>query len=303
MSRNSFRLSGRLVNQMEPKHVRLNRLIQALEAEEPAFATFVLPTKENAVSISDSGYTGAIIEMEHNAFDVRAAQDFMQYLINPRTIMQNGPAPDVTPIVRIPANGIEANEWMAKQVLDAGAYGVVWPHIDTVEQARRAVAACRYPRFSQTEPELGTRGCAPFPAARYMATTPYEYYTRVGGVWPLDRDGEIIVVLMIESPAGVNNIEQILAEVPGIGIVFVGPGDLSQAYGIYGQYDNPIMVDACRQVLKASTKAGVACGITALNSKLVDVRLAEGYRFIVTSPRTVNPDFAHHRATLAGGVK
>ena len=49
-------------------------------------------------------------------------------------------------MVRIPPNGIEMNQWIAKQVLDQGVYGILWPHISTVEEARSAVAACRYAR-------------------------------------------------------------------------------------------------------------------------------------------------------------
>ena len=58
-------------------------------------------------------------------------------------------APFVTPMVRIPPNGSEKNQWLAKQALDLGAYGIVWPHISTVDQANNAVAACRYPRLRE----------------------------------------------------------------------------------------------------------------------------------------------------------
>ena len=58
-------------------------------------------------------------------------------------------APAVTPMVRIPVNGVENGQWHAKQVLDIGCYGIVWPHISTVEEAYNAVAACRYPRLER----------------------------------------------------------------------------------------------------------------------------------------------------------
>jgi len=68
-------------------------------------------------------------------------------MLNRRQIVERGTlSPAVTPIIRIPANGSEMNQWLAKQVLDIGAYGVVWPRVSTVEQAYNAVAACRYPR-------------------------------------------------------------------------------------------------------------------------------------------------------------
>ena len=75
----------------------------------------------------------------------------------------------MTPIARIPANGAEMNQSFAKQVLDRGAYGVVWPHVATVEQAYNAVASCRYARPKDAplyEPK-GIRGDGPANAARY----------------------------------------------------------------------------------------------------------------------------------------
>jgi 4-hydroxy-2-oxoheptanedioate aldolase len=85
--------------------------------------------------------------MEHNPWDPNALQDALQYLLNRGQIAKSGSvAPAVTPFVRIPPNGGELNQWLAKQALDRGAYGIVWPHIETVEQAMNAVAACRYPR-------------------------------------------------------------------------------------------------------------------------------------------------------------
>ena len=58
-----------------------------------------------------------------------------------------GSCPPVTPMVRIPVNGVEMAQWHAKQALDIGCYGIVFPHISTVEEAANAVGACRYPRL------------------------------------------------------------------------------------------------------------------------------------------------------------
>ena len=88
----------------------------------------------------------------------------MQWMLNRKQIVDSGSlAPKVTPIVRIPPNGVEMNSWVAKQALDLGVYGIVWPHISTVEQAYSAVGACRYPRLKDKpyyEP-AGLRGDAP----------------------------------------------------------------------------------------------------------------------------------------------
>jgi 4-hydroxy-2-oxoheptanedioate aldolase len=71
----------------------------------------------------------------------------LQYLLNRKQIFAAGSlAPAVTPIVRVPANGVERNQSFAKQALDRGVYGVVWPHIGDADQAYNAVASCRYAR-------------------------------------------------------------------------------------------------------------------------------------------------------------
>src|SRR5687768_15451094 len=56
-------------------------------------------------------------------------------------------APKVTPLVRIPPKGGEMNQWIAKQVLDIGVFGIIFPHVSTVDEAQNAVSACRYPRL------------------------------------------------------------------------------------------------------------------------------------------------------------
>jgi 4-hydroxy-2-oxoheptanedioate aldolase len=108
--------------------------------------------------------------MEHNPWDGRALRDSLQYMLNRAQIVKSGSlAPSVTPMVRVPVNGIEKGQWHAKQALDIGCYGIVWPHISTVEEAYNAVAACRYPRLKTAknfEP-AGIRGDGPTGAVRY----------------------------------------------------------------------------------------------------------------------------------------
>ena len=119
---------------------RLNGIIKALEEGNVAF----ISGEPNAAG--GGQFDGCIYEMEHGPYDIKALGDNLLRLLNPRSIAKKGTVvPDVTPIVRIPPNSGEAN-WIAKQVLDVGVYGIVWPHIDTVEDAYNAVAAMRYPR-------------------------------------------------------------------------------------------------------------------------------------------------------------
>jgi len=210
---------------------RLNRVIAALESGQTAFASFAQADRESAIAMSTSAYDGIIFEMEHNPYDIAALRDGLQYLLNRGQIARAGSVvPAVTPLVRIPPNGAEKAHVHAKQVLDLGAYGVVWPHISSVEEAYNAVAACRYPRLRGTprDEPAGVRGDGPTAAIRYWGVTQAEYYERAD-VWPLDPNGEILVILMMEDTRGIENLPEILTTVPGIGAILIGEGDLSQA--------------------------------------------------------------------------
>src|ERR1700730_17129926 len=104
---------------------RLNGVIAALEAPAPAYVAFSWPNVEAAVRSSTLPHHGVIVEMEHTSFSARVLQDYLQYLLDRRQVLERGLAPSVTPMVRIPVNGSELNQWMAKQVLDSRAVGGV----------------------------------------------------------------------------------------------------------------------------------------------------------------------------------
>ena len=266
--------------------LRLNGVIRAFEQGQRAFAAFTTADIESALALSVSAYDGVIFEMEHNPWDVKALRDCLQYMLNRLQIVGAGSiAPAVTPLVRIPPNGGEKNQWLAKQALDVGAYGVVWPHITTVEQAYNAVASCRYPRLktaSLSEP-AGLRGDAPTAAARYWGLTQQEYY-RKADVWPLNPQGEILVILMIEDTQAVANLDDMLRNVPGIGLILIGEGDLSQELGVPRQYDHPAVVEAMTQIVATCKEHNVAVGHPHVDSNNVERILNEGYRFLVAAP-------------------
>ena len=126
---------------------RLNNVIKALEAGQHALTCFAPAHVDSATAISASKYDGCVFEMEHNPWDSGRLRDCLQYMLNRAQIAKAGLVPPVTPMVRIPVNGVEMAQWQAKQALDIGCYGIVFPHISTVEEADNAVGACRYPRL------------------------------------------------------------------------------------------------------------------------------------------------------------
>ena len=266
---------------------RLNSVIRAFESGKPAFAAFSKVDRQSAIDMSEAPYDGVVFEMEHNPYDVAAFGDALQYMLNRKVIAEAGSvATSVTPIARIPANGVEMNQSFAKQVLDRGAYGVIWPHIATVEQAYNAVASCRYarPKGAALYEPKGARGDGPANASRYWGLSMADYYQKAD-VWPLAPQGEILVGLMCESPEAIDNLDDILANVPGIGFILIGEGDLSQALGFPRQYEHPEVLDAMRRIVETCPKHKVVVGnphVTAKNHKRL---LSEGYRFLMSAPQ------------------
>ncbi|MDF7775309.1 aldolase/citrate lyase family protein [Sphingomonas sp. AOB5] len=265
---------------------RLNGIIRAWEAGKPAFTCFAKVDKLTAQELTDAPYDGVVYEMEHNPYDVAALGDALQYMLNRKKIAESGSvAPAVTPLARIPANGVEMNQSFAKQVLDRGVYGVITPHVATVEQAYNAVASCRYakPTGAALYEPKGVRGDGPATAARYWGLTQSEYYAKAD-VWPLAPHGELLVGLMIESPEAIENLDDILANVPGIGFCLIGEGDLSQALGYPRQYEHPEVVDAMRRIAETCHKHKVVVGNPHVGAKNVERLLNEGYRFLMSAP-------------------
>jgi 4-hydroxy-2-oxoheptanedioate aldolase len=269
-----------------PEAHHLNGVIRAWEQGRPAFACFAHADRQTAIELSSAPYDGVVFEMEHNPWDVLALQDALQYLLNRRQIHEAGSlAPAVTPIVRIPPNGGEKNQWLAKQALDRGVYGVVWPHVCNADEAYNAVAASRYPR-QRTAPlfePAGARGDGPTAACRYWGLPQPEYYARAD-VWPLDPRGEILVFLMIEDQAGVANLDDILRRVPGIGCILIGEGDLSQELGYPREYDHPVVKETMAQVVATCKKHDVPVGHPHVTGKNLETVCAQGYRFLMSAP-------------------
>jgi len=271
---------------------RLNGVIAALEAGQPTFTAFATPDVPTAIAYSTStGYDGIVFEMEHNPWDSLSLRDCLQYMLNRSQIARSGSLrPAVTPMVRVPPNGNETAQWQAKQALDLGVYGVVWPHISSVAEAYNAVASCRYPRLSSAplyEP-AGIRGDGPTAAVRYWGLGQQEYYQKAD-VWPLARDGEILVILMIEDTRGIAALDDILKNVPGIGAVLIGEGDLSQELGYPRQYEHPVVLEAMAEIVAACKKNRVAVGHPHVDANNVERILNEGYTFLMAAPVRSTP--------------
>jgi 4-hydroxy-2-oxoheptanedioate aldolase len=283
--------------------LRLNGVIRALEAGQPAFTCFQPAEVDSALAIQATKFDGVVFEMEHNPWDGKALRDCLQYLLNRGQIVKSASlAPAVTPMVRIPVNGIEKGQWHAKQALDLGCYGIVWPHISTVEEAYNAVAACRYPRL-KTAPNYepaGIRGDGPTGAVRYWGLTQQDYYKKAD-VWPLDPNGEVLAILQIEDMRGVENLDAMLKEVKGIGAILIGEGDLGQELGIPRQYEHPKLLEQMKRVVDTCKTHNVVVGHPHVEAGNCERILSEGYRFLMCAPTR---SYGHlDKARAAAGMK
>src|SRR5262249_20137530 len=155
------------------------------------------------------GYDWLFIDMEHGAFDVDLVAQIAVAAF----------AAGIAPIVRVP--GIE--HYHATRVMDAGALGIVVPHVNTPEEARRIADQCRFPPFGHRSipgglPQLAF---ASLPVAEAMPIV----------------DAATLIVVMLETEAAIANADAIAA-IDGIDVLLIGSSDLTADMGIPGEYDN-----------------------------------------------------------------
>jgi 4-hydroxy-2-oxoheptanedioate aldolase len=222
-----------------------------------------------------------VIDMEHEPFDTSQLRDFLLSLNSRREVMAKGNLqPNVTVLVRVPQDADGDFNWMAKQVLDCGAHGVIVPHIRNAEQARKLVKACRYPQRKDSpiaEPD-GVRGAAPrLPS--YLWGVSYTEYVSRADVWPLNPKGDLLAIAMIEDQDGVQNIDEILS-VKGIGAVMFGPFDYSFACGHGGRQRHPKVTEAWNKVKDACDRHNVPM-IGFAKPSNIHLKLKENHRMLL----------------------
>lgn len=195
-----------------------------------------------------SGYDYVCIDMQHGLSDLDLTMVMLHAMARTPTV----------PIVRVPWN----EQGIIGRVLDAGALGVIIPMVNSPEEARRAVSACRYA-------PNGTRSFGPLGAV-----------TRHGGGYVAEADDVVACIPMIETRQAVEAVDDILA-VPGIDAVYVGPADLSLTYGLVPALDNPgePFDGALATVVDACQRHGVVPGIHA-SVALAAKRHRVGFRML-----------------------
>ncbi len=229
---------------------------QQLEAGQLALGMGMrtMRTVDAGMIAKTCGFDWLFIDMEHSAMDVDLAS---QVAIACLPL-------NITPIVRVP--GKEHHH--ASRLLDSGAQGIVVPHVDTAEEAARVVSHCKYP-------PIGHRSVVgALPQFAYQAMSVGES-TRIA-------NAETLVIVMVETPKAIENADAIAA-VPGVDVVLIGTNDLCAELGIPGQFADPRVEDAYRNVIAACKKHNKHPGMGGVyDQKLMDKYIGYGMRFILS---------------------
>jgi 4-hydroxy-2-oxoheptanedioate aldolase len=282
-------------NVNENKYIHFNKIIDKLERDRlvtgiwlsnlhPATAIGLSrfnrqPTYEESVTKPMIDFI--LVDMEHEPFDVAALRNFLLACNSRRDLLVKGNLqPNYAVLVRIPQDADGPIGWMIKQVLDAGAHGVIVPHVRNAQDAERVVSACRYPqpKDSKIARPQGARGGGPR-LCSYLWGLSSRGYVERADVWPLNPKGDLMSIMMIEDEEGVENIEEILS-VKGVGAVMFGPFDYSFAAGVGTKQRHPKVIEALNKVKQACDRRDVPLIGFAQPDNIAD-KLKQDYKMLL----------------------
>jgi len=230
-----------------------NAFKRALASKQKQVGFWLTLASTTATEIAaGAGFDWLLIDMEHSVNELPDVQDHLRAAVG-------GTAEAV---VRIPWN----EPVMVKRMLDAGGRSLMFPYVQTADEARRAVAATRYP-------PNGIRGFAG--AARGSN------YGRIKDYAQKIHD-EICVIVQVETPEAIAAIPEIAA-VDGVDGVFIGPNDLAASMGHVGNMFAPPVNDAVRKGMEAINKAGKAAGLLNFRENEARDWFDAGFTFIAVA--------------------
>ena len=233
--------------------MKKNPVKQKLKAGQPTFGTWLSLGNLQATRVfARLGWDWLTLDIEHGPFDWSQAATIFAAIADAGCV----------PLARVP----EGTHHYIKRVLDAGAWGIVVPMVDTVEEAKTAIAAAKYP------PE-GNRSVGGGMHSMNFGATAGDYYARA--------NDEILVVLQTESPTGVENAEAIYS-LPGCDAIFIGPNDLRfQMRAADGTFPTAEEHEAMIQrVIEVGKKVGTPTGIHAMTPQSALERAEQGMQFL-----------------------
>lgn len=232
--------------------LRPNRVLANLRAGTLSRGAWLfLGSPDVAEVLSTFDLDALIIDLEHTPSGLETATAQLRAASHARSAM----------LARVDA----AASTCIKPLLDAGVEGILAPNVESADQAAALVAACHYP-------PMGTRGL------HYTVSRAAGWGSHADS-YPAHAAGNILVIAMIESAAGVAAIPDI-ATVPGVDMLFFGPLDLSASIGVPGRYDAPEFLELWHEGERRCIEGGLALGGTLLPGHGVEQLAGRGYRFI-----------------------
>ena len=200
------------------------------------------------------GYDWLFIDMEHNSMSVDIASQ----------ISVAAQDAGITPIVRVP----DFAHHHATRVLDCGAMGIVFPHVDDAKTAKKLVSYCLFP------PHGHRSMTGALPQLNFVQLPIPEVAKKI--------NENMIVVIMLESPTAIDNVEEIAA-VEGIDVILIGTNDLCMEMGIPGDYSNPKIKEAYYKVISACSKFNKTPGMGGVyDEELMSEYINMGMKFILS---------------------
>lgn len=236
--------------------MRTNQVKEKLKRGEPALGAWLsLPSIPSARIMARLGFDWLVVDMEHSAQNPALMADMVATIADAGT--------SCAPLVRVPTNSVEWFKW----ALDAGAWGVIVPMVNTGEEAQRAVECTKYP-------PVGARSIGGAFGPYGFGITNWSEYARTA-------NDEILVVVQIESAQALQNLDDILS-VPGIDVAFVGPNDLHAQLGLTPSSDGaePEFVEALEHIKAGTRKHQVALGIFSSDGEAAAARVRQGFQMI-----------------------
>jgi 4-hydroxy-2-oxoheptanedioate aldolase len=211
-----------------------------------------IPTGFSAETMAHQGWDSLTIDMQHGVMDYQAAVNMLTAISTTNTV----------PVVRVPWN----EPGILMKMLDAGAYALICPMVNTREDAEKLVAATHYP-------PLGSRSMGPIRATLYG-----------GNDYQPKANETIVVFAMIETRQALDNLDEILS-VKGLDAVYIGPADLSLALGCnptFDDVDKPV-AEAIDMILAKAKEHGVVAGVHNGTPEGALKRIAKGFQFVTIS--------------------
>jgi 4-hydroxy-2-oxoheptanedioate aldolase len=230
--------------------MRVNRLREIWTSGGAAVNGWLaIPNAFSAETMAHQGWDTLTIDLQHGVIDYQAMVSMLQAISTTATV----------PVVRVP--WLEPGALM--KALDAGAYGVICPMVNTREDAQKLVAYTHY------APQ-GTRSFGPVRASLYG-----------GADYPQFANQTIVTFAMIETAQALDNLDAILS-VEGLDALYIGPSDLSLSLGCRPTFDDldPKAAEAVDHILARARAHGVVAGIHNGTPEAALARIKKGFQFV-----------------------